>query len=73
MAATDTQRLLTSTRELTVGIDDPYGAVDRENTVPTIVLQGGPDGIDWSIGLTWWEAKELARILLDVTAVAENG
>ena len=76
LPATDSRQVLTGDEPtlLTVAIDDD-DRIDgsRKDEVPTILLSAGPDGINWSVRMTWDETKELIQALSEVVGVAENG
>lgn len=72
--ATDTRKVQVrawdSNGPVTVSLDDVGIDGDRRDEVATIKVDRG---INWSMRLTWNEARALAAALTEITDIAENG
>lgn len=76
LPSADSRQVLTGDEPtlLSVSIDDNERiSGSRKDMWATILLQAGPDGINWSVRMTWDEARELAKAITDVVDIAENG
>lgn len=56
--------------KVTVQIDDPFESGDRATELGTIMVQRGAN---WTLRLTWLEARKLAAALNEVVDIAELG
>ena len=69
----DQQQLTIEDEQLLIGIEDSLIGGDRQWDVPTIVVQSGIESANWSLRMTWNEARLLAAAITEVVDVAENG